>query len=159
MMIAVAMILRVYAMYNRSRIILGVLLVMYTTEIVILFVSSSIYSDPNYATGAYQISRPIHAVLHDIFPYSVDCATARHHTLQHRVQHTDVEQRVHDRPVHSRHRHVRLGDGPVREALTPDVSSDAEMAVEQIHESPRQRQPFIFPRVRPPRPLFLFCWP
>ncbi|KAN0094441.1 hypothetical protein V8E55_002728 [Tylopilus felleus] len=42
------MILRVYAMYNRSRIILGVLLVMYIAELVMLFVSSSIYSDPNY---------------------------------------------------------------------------------------------------------------
>jgi hypothetical protein len=47
MMIGVAMILRVYAMYNRSRIILGVLLAMYITEVIILFVSSSIYSDPN----------------------------------------------------------------------------------------------------------------
>ncbi|KAF8452775.1 hypothetical protein L210DRAFT_3755764 [Boletus edulis BED1] len=44
------MILRVYAMYNRSRIILGILLVMYITEVVFLFVSSSIYSDPTYVT-------------------------------------------------------------------------------------------------------------
>ena len=34
--------------------------------------------------------------------------------------------------------------------LAPDVSGDAEMAVEQIHESPRQRRSFIFPCVRSP---------
>lgn len=53
MMIQVVMILRVYAMYNRSRIILGVLLVMYIAELVMLFVSSSIYSDPNYVIGTH----------------------------------------------------------------------------------------------------------
>ncbi|KAF8415056.1 hypothetical protein L210DRAFT_3588165 [Boletus edulis BED1] len=42
------MILRVYAMYNRSKIILSVLLVMYLTEVVILFVGGGFYSDPNY---------------------------------------------------------------------------------------------------------------
>jgi len=45
-----AMTLRVYAIYNRSRIVLGGLLVMYIAEVVILIVSSSIYSDPKYAT-------------------------------------------------------------------------------------------------------------
>ncbi|KAF8452755.1 hypothetical protein L210DRAFT_2055698 [Boletus edulis BED1] len=43
------MILRVYAMYNRSKIILGVLFVMYVTETIILVITSSIYSDPTYA--------------------------------------------------------------------------------------------------------------
>ena len=52
-MISVVMILRVYAMYNRSRIILGILLVMYITEAVMLLVTSSIYSDPKYATSTY----------------------------------------------------------------------------------------------------------
>ncbi|KAF8126724.1 hypothetical protein EV363DRAFT_1173824, partial [Boletus edulis] len=42
------MILRVYALYNRSRIILGGLLVLYVVEVVILVVSASIYSDPKY---------------------------------------------------------------------------------------------------------------
>ena len=54
MMIGVVMILRVYAMYNRSRIILGVLLVIYTTQVIILVVTCSIYSDPMYATGMYR---------------------------------------------------------------------------------------------------------
>ncbi|KAF8558536.1 hypothetical protein OG21DRAFT_1068460 [Imleria badia] len=45
------MILRVYAMYNQSRIILALLLVIYMAEVVILIVSSSIYSDSNYGTG------------------------------------------------------------------------------------------------------------
>jgi len=43
------MTLRVYAIYNRSRIVLGGLLVMYIAEVVILIVSISIYSDPKYA--------------------------------------------------------------------------------------------------------------
>ncbi|KAF8557368.1 hypothetical protein OG21DRAFT_308140 [Imleria badia] len=47
MIIGVAMILRVYAIYNRSRIILGVLLLIYTTQVAILIVASSIYSSPN----------------------------------------------------------------------------------------------------------------
>ena len=50
--IAVMMILRVYAMYNRSRIILGVLLVMYVAEVAIFIVTSSIYSDPNYGAAS-----------------------------------------------------------------------------------------------------------
>ncbi|KAF8558538.1 hypothetical protein OG21DRAFT_1481244 [Imleria badia] len=41
------MILRVYAMYNRSKIILGVLLLMYIPEVVMLIVSGGIYSNPN----------------------------------------------------------------------------------------------------------------
>ncbi|KAF8126822.1 hypothetical protein EV363DRAFT_1173633 [Boletus edulis] len=43
------MVLRVYAMYNRSRFILSILLMVYITEVVVLFVGASIYSDPNYA--------------------------------------------------------------------------------------------------------------
>ncbi|KAF8452720.1 hypothetical protein L210DRAFT_3519493, partial [Boletus edulis BED1] len=42
------MILRVYAIYNRSKIILGVLLALYFTELVLLIVNASIYSDPTY---------------------------------------------------------------------------------------------------------------
>lgn len=55
-LIEVAMILRVYAMYNRSGIVFGVLIMLYIAEIVILFVGSSFYSDPTYATGTYRIS-------------------------------------------------------------------------------------------------------
>ncbi|KAF8442136.1 hypothetical protein L210DRAFT_3644296 [Boletus edulis BED1] len=46
------MVLRVYALWNRSKIILGVLLVIYTSEVVILLVSASIYSDPKYAIAS-----------------------------------------------------------------------------------------------------------
>jgi len=42
------MILRVYALFHRSRIILGGLFVLYITEVVILVVGASIYSDPKY---------------------------------------------------------------------------------------------------------------
>ena len=47
------MLLRVYAMYNRSRIILGVLLVTYLTEVVIFIITYSIYSNPKYGVGTY----------------------------------------------------------------------------------------------------------
>lgn len=50
------MLLRVYAMYNRSRIILGVLLVTYLTEVVIFIVASSIYSDAEYEAGMCRTS-------------------------------------------------------------------------------------------------------
>ena len=55
-MIGVMMILRVYAMYNRSRTILGVLLVIYTIQAIIFVVTCSIYSDSNYVTGTYEQS-------------------------------------------------------------------------------------------------------
>ncbi|KAF8126809.1 hypothetical protein EV363DRAFT_1173849 [Boletus edulis] len=42
------MILRVYAIYNRSRIILGVLLVMYVMKVMVLFTAAGIDSDPKY---------------------------------------------------------------------------------------------------------------
>ncbi|KAF8126812.1 hypothetical protein EV363DRAFT_1173603 [Boletus edulis] len=45
-----AMILRVYAIYDRSRIILGALLVMYIAQLVIFFIGASIYSDSKYST-------------------------------------------------------------------------------------------------------------
>ena len=41
------MILRVYAVYNRSRIILGVLLAIYVAEVVMLIVACIFYSSPN----------------------------------------------------------------------------------------------------------------
>jgi len=44
------MILRVYAIYNQSRVVLGVLLVIYITEVVLLFISAVTYSDPSYLT-------------------------------------------------------------------------------------------------------------
>lgn len=54
-MIGVVMILRVYAMYNQSRILMGILLVIYLTQLVILIVGSGIYSDTNYAKSMYRI--------------------------------------------------------------------------------------------------------
>ena len=53
MIIGVVMILRVYAMYSRSRVILGVLLVLYFTEVVIFLIGGSIYSDAKFVTGGY----------------------------------------------------------------------------------------------------------
>ena len=50
--IGVAMILRMYAMYGRPKIILGILLVMYITEVVIFLIGGSIYSDPSFAASA-----------------------------------------------------------------------------------------------------------
>ncbi|KAF8126820.1 hypothetical protein EV363DRAFT_1347544, partial [Boletus edulis] len=46
------MILRVHAMYNRSMIILRLLLVLYTTEVVIIIIGVSFYSSPNYTAVA-----------------------------------------------------------------------------------------------------------
>ena len=54
MILGVVMILRVYAMYSRSRIILGVLLVIYTTEIVLVTTTCSIYSNLDDGTGTYR---------------------------------------------------------------------------------------------------------
>ena len=80
-------------------------------------------------------------------PYSDHCTIARHLGLQLRAQNTDMEYFTHNRPVHSQHRHVHLGDVQVREGLAPYASSDGEMGVEQIHDSPRQRRSVIFPFV------------
>ena len=54
MNISVVMILRVYAMYNRSRIILGALLLMYIPEVVMLIICSSINLNPNNGIGTYR---------------------------------------------------------------------------------------------------------
>ena len=54
--IGVAMILRMYAMYGRPKIILGILLVTYLTEVVIFIVASSIYSDAEYEAGMCRTS-------------------------------------------------------------------------------------------------------
>lgn len=49
------MILRVYAMYSRLRVILGILLVIYIVEIVIILIAASIYSRPGTMTGMYVV--------------------------------------------------------------------------------------------------------
>ena len=52
--IAVVMILRVYALFNRSRVILRALLVMYAMEIIIFIVYCSLSVKSNYAQGKHQ---------------------------------------------------------------------------------------------------------
>ncbi|KAF8135155.1 hypothetical protein EV363DRAFT_1396599 [Boletus edulis] len=49
---AVAMILRLWAIYNRSRIIIHVLLVLFSLEIIPILLSAAIYSDPSNLTVA-----------------------------------------------------------------------------------------------------------
>ena len=51
MLIAVIMTLRVWAMYNRSRIILGTLLTFYVIEVIPLTIGSIIYSNPRNFSG------------------------------------------------------------------------------------------------------------
>ena len=45
------MILRVYAMYNKSRVVLGVLLVFYAATIIIYAVFEEFYRNPNHLIG------------------------------------------------------------------------------------------------------------
>ena len=52
--IAVAMILRVYALFNRSRVILRALLMMYATEIILFIIYCSLYVKSNYVQGNHQ---------------------------------------------------------------------------------------------------------
>ena len=56
---------------------------------------------------------------------------------------------MYNHSAYSRHRHVHLISGSIREGLAPRVSGDAKIAAKQIRGSPRQRRSFIFPRVRP----------
>lgn len=42
------MILRVWAIYNRSRLILGALLTLFSLEIMFTIIVTAIYSDPRY---------------------------------------------------------------------------------------------------------------
>lgn len=49
--LAVVMILRVWAMYNRSKIILGSLLTFYVAEIIPSVVNCIVYSDPRNVPG------------------------------------------------------------------------------------------------------------
>ncbi|KAF8126810.1 hypothetical protein EV363DRAFT_1173604 [Boletus edulis] len=73
----VAMILHVYVMYSRSRIILGVLLVLYVAEIVILFIATSIYSDLKYVASTCRECRPIHVVLDEALTTVNYCSISR----------------------------------------------------------------------------------
>ena len=53
-LIAVAMILRVYALFNRSRVILRPLLVIFATEIILFIIYCSLYVKSNYVQGKHQ---------------------------------------------------------------------------------------------------------
>lgn len=46
------MIFRVYALYGQSRMILGVLLLIYIGDVVVNFIASGIYSSPGSALSA-----------------------------------------------------------------------------------------------------------
>ena len=50
-MIEVVMILRVHVLFNRSKFILGVLLLMYATEITIFIVNCSVTTKSSYTQG------------------------------------------------------------------------------------------------------------
>ena len=152
MIYAVVMILRLYAMYNRSRVILAVLLVLYIAQSVIFFVNNVLYSLPRYIMGTDRMKLLIHAIFYEIL-CSVNCADIRSDSLLCRVRHNRVGRCDHDRPAHSRRCFTCPSDDPVREGITPDVSSDTKMAVEQIHAYPPQRLRFILLRVR-----LLFFW-
>ena len=56
--ITVVMILRVYAMWNRSKRILWVLLAIYVPQVISSFVLSGLYNTPNSSTGFTGKSRP-----------------------------------------------------------------------------------------------------
>ena len=47
------MILRVQAMYRGSRIVLGVLLLFYVPTMILLFISTGFYYNPNTMSGVY----------------------------------------------------------------------------------------------------------
>ena len=70
---AVVMILRVYAMYNQSRIILVVLLVLYIAQSVVFFVINILYSLPRYVIGTDRMRLLIYAIFYEI-PCSGNCA-------------------------------------------------------------------------------------
>ena len=53
MMISVVMLLRVWAMYNRSRLILGTLLVLFSLETIWDIITAALYSDPKNMLGGY----------------------------------------------------------------------------------------------------------
>ena len=48
------MVLRVYAMYNKSRIVMGGLLVLYVSEIILFSLSAAYYNSANILTGTYR---------------------------------------------------------------------------------------------------------
>ena len=55
MVIVVVMILRVWAMYHQSRSILGVLLLLYSMEVVVNIIACIIYSIPGQIQGALDL--------------------------------------------------------------------------------------------------------
>ena len=77
---AVVMILRLYAMYNRSRIILGVLLVLYIAQSIVFFVINILYSLPRYVIGTDRMRLLIHAIFYEI-PCSSNCGDIRSDSL------------------------------------------------------------------------------
>lgn len=77
MIIEVVMILRVYAMYSCSRIILGALILMYITEIVILIIGCGIYSNSDYVTGTYRPKLTTHLRNSALQCQLYNCSTPR----------------------------------------------------------------------------------
>ena len=51
--VAVVMVLRVWAIHTRSRLILGALLILFSLEIVSTIVATAFYSDPSNVLGMY----------------------------------------------------------------------------------------------------------
>ena len=55
MVVAVSMILRVWVMYGRSRLILGALLTIFCMEIILFFLCAAIYSNPKFMLGMWML--------------------------------------------------------------------------------------------------------
>ena len=77
----VVMILRLYAMYNRSRVILVVLLVLYTVQCVVFFIATAMYSFPTYGIGTDRVKPLIHAIFDKTSPRSDNYANIQSHAL------------------------------------------------------------------------------
>lgn len=153
----VLMILRVWAMYNRSKLVLGILLSLFSLEIVSTVVAASINSNPNNMPGMYTSLNEwrgaftwVSTVTPIVGGYSDH--QQNYGLLTLRVANSITHYNGSDRRgtngawccgVRSRNR-------PVCQAVIPDVSRDKSVATQSVHEFTYQARHTLFSLVRRP---------
>ena len=143
------MILRVYAMYNRSRTILGVLLVIYIAEVCVFIGASIIYSDPKYGTGTCVSNKVDHSFTKFCLAVSItQLIYIAVCNVVPTIQRWTIAPTV-VKLAPSTVMCILVAAQFVRDSLQM-YQATRTCAVEQIHESPHQRRFFIFPCVRSP---------
>ena len=155
MVIAVVTILRVWAMYNRSRLILGILLTLFLLEIIFLILFNAVESDPKNLSGMYHWLYKRYAVILNMRPPTSFTGRRSDHyphtgldSLFTGTQLIHLVESLSHFVLCEQHNVVYIGYRSIRQGVTSNVPCDKAVAAQSIRELARQAGHPLLPCVR-----------